>query len=173
MSVDLAAVIPGYDGPDRPEPYVPPDLRQWTLDRCTNVLMGVRVRPASEYPCEGPYPCGDTDFWPGFAEAVSAHPVRGVDLMGLAGWENEELCHPHSGGFLLGADGFVDVATQVLPDRLGDWQAATGPFLIYNESTHGAGIEGDGFAVGFVAIPTPPWFAAALYGDLVECGNPL
>lgn len=78
--------IPGFHGQEFsvPDQYVP-ETRKWSIHRCDHAFFGGMVRTADTYRCGPPYPCTDArgrTFEPGFAELLSLHPMRAMDLVG-------------------------------------------------------------------------------------------
>lgn len=95
---------PGYTGNIGPPEDFVPDTHLWSANHCDNAPFGGRLRGVDErddggYPCEGPFPCTPQtlptpdnpspatrlgpDFYPGFADLASLHPMRAMHLAGL------------------------------------------------------------------------------------------
>lgn len=168
---DLLGFGQSLDGPNNPGTLVPPNpdddpelgRRKWSLDRCGNFVAAAGVRPAAKYPCTAPYPCGSFAFQPGFSELISIDKMRGVDEMGVAGLENEELCGYHTGKVTVDAQGWTRPITCTQPELGGDCFHAIGGFAVL----------ADGFTHALAGVESPDWFEAAIVGRWERCPPPI
>lgn len=177
--------------PQQPNAQLPDEWRdpfpqhEWTLNRTALAVTGETVRPEEDQPCEGPFPCEDSDngriFRGSRMETITLHPARGRDLINEPGTENKELCRHHYGTKTINERGRIAPVMFSLPDnaRVGgfkanDFFASVGFYTVGDDTDRPPddllSLCGPGRMCGVVAFELPETIEGLFDSHPVTCG---